>query len=151
MNRVSIAGLIEGGEDMGNNENLGENDIIQFFVGLVMLCVGGYLFMQNVEVTTSSIFAFSMFGRRMDGLIFVPFIASIIFLFYRYNMTSKICTGLSILLIIANVIMNLRLYWNTTSLFATLLIFIMLFGGLALVLKSIFVNPNGKHGKDYRN
>lgn len=132
------------------NKKSGGNDVLQFFVGLAMLCVGGYLFMQNVQVTTSSIFEFSLFGRRMDGLIFVPLIASIIFLFFRYNWVSKTCCGLSLLLIVANVIMNLRLAWSATSLFATIVIFVLLFGGLGLVMKTVFANPDGDHGKNYK-
>lgn len=126
-----------------------QNDIVTFFIGLVMLVVGGYLFMQNVEVTTSNIFTFSLLGHRMDGLIFLPLIASIIFIFFRYNKVSKTCFCLSIVIIIVNVIANLRLYWNTVSLFVTIIIFVLLFGGAALVMKTIFVNPNGKHGRDY--
>ena len=129
--------------------NAERNDVVEFFVGLVMLVVGGYLFMQNIQVTTSSIFAFSIMGRRMDGLIFVPLIASIIFLFYKYNIASKICCVLSVIIIIANVIMNLQLYWTATSLFATIIIFILLFGGGALVARVLFANPTGKHGKKY--
>jgi len=131
---------------MGNDTN---NDVIQFFVGLIMAVVGGYLFMQNVEVTTANIFSFAMFGRNMDGLIFVPLIASIIFLFFKYGLVSKICCGLSIAIIIANVIMNLRLYWNATSLFSTLVIFVLLFGGIGLLAKVLFANPKGNHGKKY--
>lgn len=128
------------------NEN---NDIIHFFVGLVMTVVGGYLFMQNVQVTSANLFGFSMFGRQMDGLIFVPLIASIIFLFFKYSIVSKICCGLSIVLILANVIMNLRLNWTATSLFGTVVIFVLLFGGIGLLAKVIFANPKGKHGKKY--
>ena len=128
------------------NEN---NDVILFFVGLLMAVVGGYLFMQNVEVYASSIFSFSLFGRQMDGLIFVPLIASIIFLFYKYNWVSKLCCGLSIAIIIINVLMNMRLYWRSTSLFATVIIFLLLFGGIGLVAKALFANPSGRHGKNY--
>lgn len=132
-----------------NLNNNGNNDVVMFFAGLVMTIVGGYLFMQNIEVYTSSIFSFNLFGRNMDGLIFVPLIASIIYLFYRYNTASKICCCLSLLIIIANVLMNLRLYWKSTSLFATIIIFILLFGGIALLAKVLFANPSGDHGKKY--
>ena len=135
---------------MSDNQKKGGNDVLEFFIGLAMLCVGGYLFMQNVQVTTEHLFRFSIFGRRMDGLVFVPLIASIIFLFYKYNIVSKICCGLSLLLILANVLMNLRLTWSPTSLFATIVIFVMTFGGLVLVLKTLFANPDGDHGKNYK-
>lgn len=135
---------------MSDKKKKGGNDVLEFFIGLAMLCVGGYLFMQNVQVTTEHLFRFSIFGRRMDGLVFVPLIASIIFLFYKYNIVSKICCGLSLLLILANVLMNLRLTWSPTSLFATIVIFVMTFGGLGLVLKTLFANPDGDHGKNYK-
>lgn len=132
---------------MSNNNET--NDVIMFFVGLIMTIVGGYLFMQNVEVYASSIFSFSLMGRQMDGLIFVPLIASIIFLFYKYNIVSKICCGLSVVIIIVNVIMNMHLYWRATSLFATIMIFVLLFGGIGILAKVLFANPSGKHGKKY--
>lgn len=132
-----------------NSKDNGSNDVVLFFIGLIMAVVGGYLFMQNVEVYTASIFNFSIGGRRMDGLIFLPLIASIIFLFYKYSTVSKICCGLSLLIIFINVLMNLHLYWHATSLFATIIIFILLFGGLALLAKVLFANPEGDHGKKY--
>lgn len=134
-----------------NSRNSGNNDIVQFFVGLAMLCTGGYFFMKNVEVISSNIFTVRLFGSSMEGLIFVPLIASIIFLFFKYCFVSKLCCGLSLLLIVANVIMNLRVYWNATSLFATLVIFVLLFGGIGLLGKVLFANPEGKHGKSYRD
>ena len=135
---------------MNSNGSKSSNDVIQFFVGLVMLCVGGYMFMQNVEVVTYGIFTVRMFGRSMDGIIFFPLIASIVFLFYKYNFVSKLCCVLSLLLIIANVIMHLRFYWSPVSLFATFVIFVLMFGGCGLVLKTLFANPDGSHGKNYK-
>lgn len=131
------------------NDTKGSNDALGFFIGLVMLVVGGYLFAQNVEVITVNIFRFSMFGQRMDGLIFVPLIASVVFLFYKYCWISKFCCLLSFLLILANVLMNLQLYWKSASLYTTIVIFVLFFGGLGLVLKNLFANPGGRHGKKY--
>ena len=130
-----------------NNE---KNDVVAFFVGLAMASVGVYLFLQNVEVFSGNIFSFYLGGHNMEGLLFVPLIASIIFLFFKYNFVSKLCCVLSLLLIIANVISNLRLSWKGTSLFATIIMFILLFGGIGLVLRALFANPEGKHGKNYK-
>lgn len=136
---------------MDNNKFNGQNDVLGFFIGLVMLVVGGYMFMQNVTVYTSNIFSFSIRGYHMDGVLFVPLIASIIFLFFKYNIYSKVCVGLSLLLIVANVIMNLSFYWTPMSLFATVVMFVLLFGGIGLLMKTIFANPGGKHGKNYKD
>ena len=127
------------------------NDILQFFIGLAMMVAGGYLFMNNVTVTAGNFFETTLFGRRMNGIVFVPLIASLVFLFFKYNVVSKLCVSLSLVLILANVISNMTLYWRPVTLFATVVIFVLLFGGLGLVLKCIFVNPNGKHGKNYKD
>lgn len=131
-------------------DSIRKSDTFQFFVGLVMTIVGGYLFSQNVSVDTATIFRFVMFGRRMDGVIFIPLIASLVFLFYKYCIASKICCFISLLLIFINVIVNLRLTWLSTSLFVTIIIFILFFGGLGLVAKVLFANPEGAHGKNYK-
>ena len=122
---------------------------IRMHVGIARTEINPIRERMNVEVYAASIFSFRLMGRDMDGLIFVPLIASIIFLFYKYNLVSKICCGLSLVIIVANVIMNLHLYWKATSLFATLVIFILLFGGVGLLAKVLFANPSGKHGKKY--
>lgn len=135
---------------MARKEKNPGNELAQFFIGLVMFCVGGYLFLQNVKVIdTANLFAFSLSGRRMDGLVFVPLIASIIFLFYKYNIVSKICCGLSLFLIVANVISNLSLHWSSISLFSTIVMFVLLFGGMGLLARVLFANPEGNHGKQY--
>ncbi|MBO4762798.1 MAG: hypothetical protein J5499_05175 [Lachnospiraceae bacterium] len=127
-----------------------DNDVLLFFIGLVMLIVGGFIFFKNVSIMDGSMFAFSIGGYRLDGLVFVPLIASIVFLFYKYCLASKLCCIFSIILILINVIMNLRLRWRETSLFSGIIMFVLLFGGAGLLLRVIFANPNGKHGKNYK-
>jgi len=128
----------------------GNNDVVMFFVGLVMFVVGLFLFLHNVSIIDAgNLFAFYLGGHRLDGLVFVPLIASIIFLFYKYNTVSKVCCVLSIIIILVNVIMNLKFHWLSTSLFVTIIIFVLLFGGAGLLLRVIFANPKGKHGKNF--
>lgn len=137
---------------MSKNNNNSANDLVQFLVGLAMFVAGGFLFLNNVTVTSYGYFNYGFFGfggRFAGGLMFVPLIASIIFLFYKYGIASKICVGLSITLIIANVIASLNVHWNPLSLFGTIVIFVLLFGGIGLLLKVLLANPNGKHGKNY--
>lgn len=131
--------------------NNGKNDVLSFFIGLTMTAVGGYLFFQNVEVFSGNMFSFFLGGHNLEGLVFVPLIASIVFLFFKYNWVSKTCCIVSILLILANVISNLSMMWKGTTLFATIVMFVLFFGGLGLVLKALFANPDGKHGKNYKD
>ena len=53
------------------------------------------------------------------------------------------------MIIIANVLMKLNIYWRSTSLVATFVIFILLFGGIGLWAMVIFDNSGGRHGKKY--
>lgn len=132
-----------------DKKNDGSNDVILFFTGLLMTVIGGYMFMKNVQVYSGYIFSLNLMGRELEGVIFIPLIASIIYLFYHYCTASKVCCGLSLAIIIINVIMNMRMSWNSTSLFATVVIFVLLFGGIGLLAKVLFANPSGKHGKKY--
>ena len=65
---------------MSKKETSPGNDLMQFFVGLAMFCVGGYLFLQNVVVYGIS-FSLPFFRNDAQGLVFIPLIASIVFLF----------------------------------------------------------------------
>ena len=134
---------------MSNKESSPGNDLMQFFAGLAMFCVGGYLFLQNVVVYGISL-SIPFFRNEAQGLVFVPLIASIIFLFYKYCLLSKICCGVSLLLIVATVIYNMHIVWKATSLFATVVIFVLFFGGMGLLAKVLFANPDGDHGKQYK-
>ena len=56
------------------------NPLAQFVIGMVMLAAGLYWFLSNVSVSTY--FGLSLWGFRFGaGLVVVPFIAGIIWLF----------------------------------------------------------------------
>ena len=111
-----------------------------------MLAAGLYWFMSKVTVTSS----FFSGGLHLGGfsvntgLIVVPFIASIIWLFVNPDsFLAKICVVLSVILIIAAVIMNTSIYLRPTSLYEYLLMLVFIFGGGAMVLK-VLCDPKYK-------
>lgn len=123
-----------------------QNDLLVFLGGLAMLAVGLYWFMSKVTVTSS----FFSGGLHLGGfsvntgLIVVPFIASIIWLFVNPDsFLAKICVVLSVILIIAAVIMNTSIYLRPTSLYEYLLMLVFIFGGGAMVLK-VLCDPKYK-------
>lgn len=123
-----------------------QNDLLTFLGGLAMLVAG--LYWLTTRVTVSSGFfggGFSFGGMNINsGLVVVPFIASIIWLFVNPDsFMAKICTGLSILLIIAAIIMSTHLHMRSTSLYEYLIMLVFIFGGGALVLK-VLCNPKYK-------
>ena len=61
------------------------NPLGQFVIGMVMLAAGLYWFMSNVTVSTY--FGFHIWGYRLGaGLVVVPFIAGIIWLFLNVDL-----------------------------------------------------------------
>lgn len=124
------------------------NLLLQFIIGLALLVAGLYWFLTSVTVTTG-------FGRfsigRMDigaGLVVVPFLVGIIMLFFNFDsILAKIVTGLGLLVIIASVIGNTDFKIRQMSLYAYLVMLVMIFGGTALVLKVLLKPLPGEKEK----
>ena len=112
-----------------------------------MLVAGLYWFMTKVSVTTN-FFGGSLHFQFNSGLIVVPFIATIIWLFVNPDsFLAKIAVGLSVILIIAAIIMNTSFYFRQTSLYEYLLMLVFIFGGGAMVLR-VLCNPKYSDKKD---
>jgi hypothetical protein len=108
----------------------------EFFIGLAMAAVGGYLLTTQVEVHTS----FWRFGGLANGfgITLIPLLIGVFFLFF--NGKSKLGWLLTVgggLFIFANILMNMDIYFRPTSLFNTLVMLGLLAGGLGLVVKSL--------------
>jgi hypothetical protein len=100
-----------------------------------MACAGGYLLTQQVTVTSGF---WHLWGYNTFGLTLVPLLFGVALLFF--NGRSKIgwlllIGGATILL--AGILMNLEIYFRSTSLFNTLVMLVLLFGGLGLVARSL--------------
>ena len=123
------------------------NPLGQFVIGMVMLAAGLYWFMSNVTVSTY--FGFHIWGYRLGaGLVVVPFIAGIIWLFLNVDsMGAKILTVVGVVIILAAVISNIRFIFRSTSLYVYLVILILIFGGAALVGQVLFRWPKDEDEK----
>ncbi len=127
-----------------------QNDLLTFLAGMAMLVAGLYWFMSKVSVTSSFFGGTMNFGNMevSSGLIVVPFIATIIWLFIDPDsFFAKIFVGLSVILIIAAIIMNTQLRFKQTNLYEYLLMLVFIFGGGALVLK-VLTNPKYRDDDD---
>jgi hypothetical protein len=107
----------------------------QFFLGLAMAVVGGYLLLNQVQVTTS----FWNFGRYGGfGLTLLPLLIGVAFLFYDgKSVIGWLLTGLGAAIILASILMNMDIYFRSTSLFNTLVMLGLLFGGLGVLARSL--------------
>jgi hypothetical protein len=106
-----------------------------FFLGLVMASVGGYLLLDQVQVTTS----FWSFGRYGGfGLTLLPLLVGVGFLFYDgKSIVGWLLTGVGAAIILANILMHMDIYFRPTTLFNTIVMLGLLFGGLGLIARSL--------------
>ena len=107
----------------------------QFFIGLIMAAAGGYLILNQVQVTTS-FWRFGQYGGF--GLTLLPLLAGIGILFYNgKSVVGWLLTSAGAAIIFASILMNMDIYFRQTTLFNTLAMLVLLFGGLGLVARSL--------------
>ena len=125
----------------------GRNPLAQFMIGMVMLAAGLYWLLSNVTVMTH--FGFQLWNFRVGaGLIVVPFIAGIIWLFVNVDsFGAKLLTVLGIVVILASIIANIQFIFRATSLYVYLIMLILIFGGAALVGQVLFRWPKDEDEK----
>jgi uncharacterized protein len=106
----------------------------QFFAGLVMAGVGGYLFLNQVQVISSW---GTLWGYNSFGLSLVPLLVGVGFLFYDgKSVVGWILTILGLGIIFAGILMHLDVYFRPTSLYNTLVMLVLLAGGVGLMLRA---------------
>ncbi len=119
-----------------------------FFLGLAMAAAGGWLLTNQVVVSSeyfASGFMVPMVNYRMNtfGLSLIPFIVGIGFLFFNgKSMTGWILTIAGLAIIMAGILMSLHIFFRPTSLFNTLVMLVLLFGGIGLIARSLKATPS---------
>jgi uncharacterized protein len=109
--------------------------VIEFFIGLAMAVAGAYLLTNQVIVTSSF---WSFWGYNSFGLSLLPLIAGIGIIFFNgRSIIGWILLFVGVVIIGAGVLMNLNIYFQPTSLFNTVIMLILLAGGIGLVARSI--------------
>jgi hypothetical protein len=118
-----------------------------FFLGFAMACIGGWLLTNQVTVSSqyfASGFMIPVINYQMNefGLSLIPFIFGIGFLFFNgKSLAGWLLTIAGLGIILAGILMSLHIYFRPTSLFNTLIMLVLLFGGLGLVLRSLKAMP----------
>jgi hypothetical protein len=112
-----------------------EGGVLFFFVGLAMAVGGAYLLTERVTVTSGF---WSLFGGHTFGLSLLPLVVGAGVLFYDgKSPLGWILTLGGALIVFLGVLMNLRIYFEPTSLFDTLVMLVLLAGGLGLLARSL--------------
>ena len=106
-----------------------------FVLGVVMAATGGYLLTQQVTVTSGY---WSFFGPHTFGLSLLPLLIGVGCLFFDgRGILGWLLTLAGAGIILAGILMNLRIYFEPTSLYNTLVMLVLLAGGLGLVARSL--------------
>ena len=125
-----------------------KNELLQFVGGVILLVVGLYILSQKVMVSSSYGF-FSLWGGRFSsGLIMVPLIIGVVWMFASGgSFVSKVFTVLSVILIIAAIVASTRIWLVTITMYEWVLILVLIFGGAGLVAKVLFANNKSEKSK----
>jgi uncharacterized membrane protein len=106
----------------------------EFVIGLIMACLGGYWLSNQVKVVGSY---WDLWGTNSFGLTLIPLLFGVGILFWKGRSTiGWLLTIAGALFILAGVIANMRIYYQATSLFNTVLMLVLLVGGVALIARS---------------
>jgi hypothetical protein len=111
-----------------------------FALGFIMMCVGGYLLMNQVMIVGSY---WSFFGANSFGVTLLPMLFGIGLLFWHgRSLIGWILTIAGALFIFAGIIANMHIFFRPTSLFDTFVILTLLAGGLGLIARGL--QPHGE-------
>jgi hypothetical protein len=128
-------------EEMAMNERIERGaggtpgGIGQFLIGLGMAVAGAFLLTNQVTVTTGF---WHMWGFNTFGLVLIPLIVGIGFLFFDgKSKVGWILTFAGAIIIFVGILVNLDIYFRATSLFNTILMLVLLTGGIGLIARSL--------------
>jgi hypothetical protein len=114
----------------GTKGGLGE-----FVIGLAMAAAGGYLLTNQVTVTTSY---WRVWGMPAFGLSLVPLLFGIGLLFFDgKSMLGWVLTIAGAAIIFVGILTHMDIYFRETSLFNTLVMLLLLAGGIGLIARSL--------------
>jgi len=109
--------------------------LIEFLLGAGMVMVGCWLFLQ--KLTVSSSFRV-LWGTGGSGLALLILLVGIGVVFFSgRSLVGWILIAVGVVMIIISVISNLVIYFEPTSLFNTVVMLGLIFGGIGLVLRAL--------------
>jgi hypothetical protein len=107
-----------------------------FLFGLGLAIVGGYLLLDRVTVTGGYWGWFGSYGSSF-GITLIPLVIGIGLLFFDgRSIAGNLLAWGGLLIVVAGVIANMRIHFEPTSLFQTLVILAMLAAGVGLMARA---------------
>lgn len=115
----------------------------QFFIGLMLAVAGGWLLTNQVTVTTGGYW--HLWGMNGFGLSLIPFILGTGLIFFNgKSIAGWLLLAAGLVIVFVGILSNLRIYFEPTSLFNTLLMLGLLAAGLGMMAASLRTRPAEK-------
>lgn len=124
------------------------SDLLQFFIGLILVGVGLFWVFQSVEVKTGWLMGLGSLGggwsRIPTGVITIPLLIGIVMLFFmeRKRIFAWIVTVIGILIILLAIILSVHITMKSMPFFNYVLMFGFIAAGSGLLLKTLFRKRN---------
>ncbi len=114
----------------------------RFFIGLIMLIAGGYLFLNAIHVTNRFSLGFGLYSfggfRLTTGMVLIPFIFGVGIIFYNSkNWLGWLLTVGSLVMLGFGVISSISFRMRPMSAFELLTILVLVAGGAGIFLSSL--------------
>ncbi|HEY1217637.1 MAG: hypothetical protein ABSE42_10765 [Bryobacteraceae bacterium] len=107
----------------------------RFAMGFIMTCAGAYFLADRVTVVGSY---WNFYGDRSFGVTLIPMLIGIGLLFWNgKSIIGWLLTVAGAIFILAGVIANMHIFFQPTSLFQTIVMLVLLVGGLGLIARSL--------------
>src|SRR4051794_37495405 len=106
-----------------------------FLFGLALAIAGGYLIMNQVQVTSGY---WQWWGPNTFGLTLLPLVIGIGLLFFNgRSIAGWLLAGGGAVIIFVGILSNLQIYFQQTSLFNTILMLTLFAAGLGLMARAL--------------
>ncbi|MDE3165371.1 MAG: hypothetical protein KGN36_06160 [Acidobacteriota bacterium] len=106
-----------------------------FLMGCVMACLGAYLITNHVAVVGSY---WNFYGGGTFGITLLPLLFGVGMLFFNgRSALGWLLTIAGAIFILGGVIVNMHIYFIPTSLFNTIVMLVLLVGGLGLIARAV--------------
>lgn len=123
----------------------GDNDLLRFFIGLVMLAGGLFMIFNNLSVSSSwgtrgFIFHIGSIGVP-NGMVMLPIIVGIGMLcLMKRKIFGWVVIAIGIAIVLLSILLSTQIYWRSTSAYIFIIMFGMTAAGAGLVLRELFRN-----------
>lgn len=114
-----------------------DTSIVDFIIGLILIAIGLYNIFKNTSIGV--LWMSKLFGLNLpSGVVTIPILIGIVLIFMKPRMAlGWIIIAIGVVILLVQIIMSVKITFNTTSLWNYFLMFGGTFGGLGLLGRAL--------------